>query len=190
MKSILRTSLISMGLAIVTFLIINSTFQASIVKDVSMQPTLIDGQRLIINKALYDFTNPKRGDIIIVHPPIDSQREFVKRLIGLPRDTIEIKYHVVYVNNIPLVEPYIKTSPDYNFGPFTIPENNYFILGDNRNNSTDSHLNWTVTREEIVGKAWLRIWPPDKWGSPGNYPLNDQLITHRSASTVRVTSPR
>jgi signal peptidase I len=189
MKHILREFLISFGLMVIAFLIVNSLFQASVVRDISMQPTLVDGQRIIISKIAYNFADPKRGDIIIVHPPIDTRREFVKRLIGLPGDTIEIKNHILYVNNVSLDEPYIKADPEYDFGPCAIPENNYFLLGDNRNNSTDSHLNWTVTREEIVGKAWLRIWPLDKWGSPGNYPLDNQLIIRHSVSNPIETLP-
>lgn len=187
MKFYLRDAIITFGLALLFFVIFNTSLQASIVQDVSMQPTLVAGQRIIIVKIFYYFSEPKRGDIIIVHPPIDLEKEFVKRLVGLPGDTIEIKEHQVYVNNIPLNEPYLKNQPAYTYGPFTVPENNYFLLGDNRNNSTDSHFNWTVTRDEIVGKACWRIWPPDKWGSPGNYPLDDQLVGRASSSIILST---
>jgi signal peptidase I len=184
MKVNFRQALITVMLALLLFFTINASLQASIVEDVSMLPTLVAGQRIIIVKIFYYFSEPKRGDIIIVHPPIDQEREFVKRLVGLPGDTIEVKDHLVYVNNISLNEPYLKDRPAYSYGPFTVPDNNYFLLGDNRNNSADSHLNWTVTRDEIVGKAWLRIWPPDKWGSPGSYPLDDELAG-RFASEVQ-----
>ncbi len=176
MKAFIRELIITLGLAIVIFLILQTTIQSSIVLGSSMEPGLIDGQRLIINKAVYHFREPARGDVIILHPPIEPQKEYVKRIIGLSGDVVEIKNGVVYVNHSPLKEPYIKDPPRYNFGPFTVPANNYFVLGDNRNNSNDSHTGWTVSGNEIVGEAWLRIWPVNDWGTIPGYPLNQQLV--------------
>jgi signal peptidase I len=184
MKGFLRELLITLGLAIVLYLLLQTTIQSSIVNNVSMEPTLVANQRLIVIKVMYHFKEPQRGDIIIIHPPIEPQKEYVKRLIGLPGDTIEIKNGLVYVNGVPLNEPYIKESPDYIFSPYRVPDNNYFVLGDNRNNSNDSHAGWTVTRQEIVGKAWLRIWPLSKWGAVGNYPLDAQVTTGKTAIAV------
>ncbi len=174
MKGFLRELLITVGLAIVIFLVLQTTIQSSIVLGSSMEPNLADGQRLIINKAIYHFREPTRGDIIILHPPIEPQKEYVKRVIGLPGDTVEVRNGVVYVNGSALKEPYIKDPPRYNLPPTKVPENNYFVLGDNRNNSNDSHAGWTVTSQEIVGEAWLRIWPLDEWGTVWNYPLGQQ----------------
>ena len=81
------------------------------------------------------------------------------------------------INGSPLDEPYIKDQPNYSLGPQKIPENNYFVLGDNRNNSNDSHNGWTVPRENIIGKSWLSIWPPRQWGLVTNYPLQEQLTS-------------
>jgi signal peptidase I len=175
MKSWLRETLITLGLALVIFFILQTTIQSSIVDGSSMQPSLEDGQRLIVIKAAYHFSSPQRGDIIIIHPPVAPQKQWVKRVIGIPGDTIEIKNGTVYVNNIPLDEPYIKAPPDYTYGPVTVPEDNYFVMGDNRNNSTDSHYGWTVPRENIVGEVWLRIWPLDEWGIVHGYPLDNEL---------------
>jgi signal peptidase I len=175
MKGFVRELLITLGLAIVIYLLLQLVIQSSIVNNISMQPTLIDGQRLIVGKAAYWFSEPQRGDIVIVRPPIETSTEYVKRLIGLPGDTIAVKGGKVYVNGVALVEPYIKESPASTFSPYVVPENHYFLMGDNRNHSNDSRSGWTVTRQEIVGKAWLRIWPLDKWGLVGNYPLAPQL---------------
>ena len=175
MKGFLREALITLVLAVAIYFLLQTAIQASIVHNVSMQPTLFAGQRIIVLKPYYHFTQPDRGEIIIIRPPIAPGEEWVKRVIGLPGDTVEVRNGYVYVNGVPLEEPYIKDKPDYRFGPFTVPEDNYFVMGDNRNNSTDSHYGWTVSRDDIVGKAWLRIWPLNKWGSPGSYPLNEQL---------------
>lgn len=176
MKGFLREALITLVLAAVIYFIIQTTIQTSVVNNVSMQPTLIAGHYIIVIKPYYLFTQPDRGEIIIIHPPFAPEEEWVKRVIGLPGDTVEIKNGLVYVNGTPLDEPYIKSPPSYQYGPFTVPPDRYFVLGDNRNNSTDSHFGWTVSRQDIVGKAWFRIWPLNKWGSPGSYPLNKQLV--------------
>jgi signal peptidase I len=174
-KGIVREVLITLGLALAIFIIMQTTIQSSIVDGSSMQPGLEDGQRLIVFKAAYTFGDPQRGDIIIIHPPVAPQKQWVKRLIGMPGDTIEVRNGTVYVNGVPLEEPYIKDEPEYRFGPFTVPEENYFVMGDNRNNSTDSHYGWTVTRDDIVGEVWLRIWPLSKWGVVHGYPLENVL---------------
>jgi len=172
MKPYLRELLITLALAAVIFIALRLVIQSSEVFDISMQPTLIAGQRLIVIKT---FFSPQRGDIIVVYPPMENTRQYVKRLIGLPGDTVEIHGGKVYVDNVALVEPYIKAEPAYTMSTVTLGPDQYFVLGDNRNNSTDSHFGWTVTRAEIVGKAWLRFWPLDKFGNPGSYNIGSEL---------------
>ena len=91
-----------------------------------------------------------------------------------------MKNHYLYVNHIPLIEPYLKEVPNYEYGPFQITAGHYFVLRDNRNNNMDSHYNWTVTRDKIIGKTWLRIWPLSLFESVGNYPLDSQLLISTS----------
>jgi signal peptidase I len=181
MKAYLKELLITLGLAIVLFLLLRTVIQSSEVFDISMQNTLIEGQRLIVIKTFY---TPHRGDIIVLYPPMENKRQYVKRLIGMPGDTVEIKNQKVYVNGVALDEPYIKAVPNYVMAAKTLPEDAYFVLGDNRNNSSDSHFGWTVTRHNIVGKAWLRFWPFSKFGGPGNYPLDKQL-THSAPAALK-----
>ncbi len=189
-KGIVREILITVGLAVVIYLLITTVIQNSEVHDISMQNTLIAGQRLVVVKPYYNFTDPQRGDIIVLRPPMDSQVEFVKRLIGLPGDTILIKGGKVYVNDVLLNEPYIKEVPLSTYGPFTVPEGRYFVMGDNRNHSSDSRTGWTITREEIVGKAVFRYWPLNKFGEPGNYPLNQEVESGINTSPLAsVESP-
>ncbi len=170
MKAFLRDILVTFILTIIIFFLVQTTIQVSIVNGSSMEPHLQHKQRLIVNKAVYFFHQPERGDVIIFHPPDHPEESpFIKRIIGLPGDTVEITTEVVYVNGSPLDEPYIKEPPNYTFPKEKIPENGYFVLGDNRNNSNDSHSDWTVPRQNIIGKAWLSIWPPSEWGLAPNY---------------------
>jgi len=182
-KGWVRELLITLGLAVVIFLIFQFTIQSSIVDGSSMLPGLENGQRLIVSKAAYFFSDPQRGDIIIIHPPVSPQKQWVKRVIGLPGDTVQIKNGTVYVNGIALDEPYINESPEYTYGPVTVPPENYFVMGDNRNNSTDSHYGWTVSRDQIVGEVWLRIWPVSEWGVVHGYPLDTEIEAAGTADT-------
>ncbi len=178
MRAFLRDILLIVVAAVVITLLIQTTVPKSSVIGYSMEPSLQNGQQLLINKVLYYFREPERGDVIILHPPPPYSPEtdpFIKRIIALPGDTIEVKNGAVYVNGLKLDEPYIKEPPAYNLQLKKIPENEYFVLGDNRNNASDSHNGWTVPRQNIIGKAWLSIWPPGEWGLVPNYSLNEQL---------------
>jgi len=175
MKAFLREILITIILAIVIFFTLQATVQSFIIVGNSMEPSLHEGQRLLVDKVSYFFHKPERGDIIVFRPPNNSQAEYIKRVIALPDDTVEVKEEAVYVNGLPLNEPYIKDPPRYTSHEQKILENEYFVLGDNRNNSNDSHNGWTVPHQNIIGKAWLSIWPPNEWGLVLNYPLPEQL---------------
>lgn len=175
MKVLIREILITLVLAVAIFFVLQTTIQSSIVVGSSMQPGLENGQRLLVNKAVYHFRAPRRGDVVIFHSPAGYELDFIKRVIGLPGDTIEVKNGTVVVNGASLEEPYIKARPSYSFGPYVVPPGNYFVLGDNRNNSNDSHTGWTVPEGSIVGKAWLSIWPPRDWGTIRAFPLSNQL---------------
>ncbi len=183
MRAFFRDILLILVAAVVISLLIQSTVQKSSVFGYSMEPSLQNGQQLLINKVVYYFHEPERGDVIILRPPSPYNPEtkpFIKRIIALPGDTIEVKNGAVYVNGSKLDEPYIKEPPNYNLQQKKIPENEYFVLGDNRNNTNDSHNGWTVPRQNIIGKAWLSIWPPGEWGFMPNYSLNEQLESSRS----------
>ena len=143
----------------------------------SMEPTLHWGQWLLTNKIAYHSHEPERGDIIIFHPLYNPKVDIIKRLIALPDDTVEVRDGVVYVNDLSLDEPYVKEPPTYIFFRMIVPENEYFVLGDNRNDAFDSHVGWTLPRQSIVGKAWLSIWPPSQWGLVAHYSLQEQLVS-------------
>jgi signal peptidase I len=135
----------------------------------SMMPTLQVGDRLIIEKVSYRFRSPQRGDIIVFKAPpaLIAQSihdDFTKRIIGLPGDGIAIKNGQVFVNGSAIAEPYIQTSPTYNYGPVTVPVDHYFVLGDNRNHSYDSHFWGFVPRQNIMGHAVLHLSFPPRFG--------------------------
>ena len=185
MRAFLREILVILIVAIVIFFLLQIVFQKAGVNGYCMEPGLQDGQQLLINKVVYYFHEPERGDVIILHPPppySPKELPFIKRIIALPGDTIEVKNGAVYVNGLKLDEPYIKEPPAYNLPPKKITENEYFVLGDNRNNTSDSHNGWTVPRQNIIGKAWLSIWPLSEWGLVQNYPLNKQLESSSASS--------
>jgi len=130
----------------------------------SMDPTLENNQYLAVGKLGYRLHAPQRGDIIVFRDPREDGRKLIKRVIGLPGEVLEIRNGQVLVNNQPLDEPYVLSQGHYSYPPMTLPEDEYFVLGDNRNNSSDSH-NWgLLPRKEIIGKAWLSYWPPRLWG--------------------------
>lgn len=179
MRNFLREASVTIIIAVVIFLIARETIQTYEVFMTSMEPNFYEGQRVVVNKAAYWgwVGEPERGDVIIFNAPNNSKEDFIKRVIGVPGDTVEVKGGSVYVNGTPLVEPYIPpgNAPTYIMRQTSIPDEKYFVLGDNRNHSNDSHNGWLVDEEDIHGKAWLSTWPPDTWGLVTNYPLEDQL---------------
>lgn len=178
MKAFLRDVLTTFLLAAVVYVGLSYTIQDYVVRQSSMEPNFHEGQRVLVNKVAYKFHAPGRGDVIILHPPQSPDPKaipFIKRIIALPGDSVDIKNGEVRINGVKLNEPYIKGPPNYTYHLSKIPENEYFVLGDNRANSEDSHLGWTVPRQNIIGKAWLSIWPLDKWGLASNFNLPVQV---------------
>lgn len=139
----------------------------------SMEPTLQINDHLMIEKVSYHLQKPERGDIVVFNPTDALKQEnyhqaFIKRIIGLPGDTVEVKGGHVYINGKVITEDYIKEVPKYNYGPQIVPDDQYLVLGDNRNNSYDSHLWGFVPRENLIGKAFVRFWPLNRVGTIDN----------------------
>lgn len=150
-------------LTLFIFWIVNTATGRFRIEGHSMLPTLNEGEYVIIDKLSYYLDEPERGDIIVLRFPNDRSRDFIKRVIGLPGDHIEIAEGRVMVNGETLDEPYINAQPTYS-GSWDVPDEQFFVLGDNRNNSSDSH-NWSyLPEDDIVGKAWLIYWGPESWG--------------------------
>jgi signal peptidase I len=137
----------------------------------SMFPTLEIGDRLVVEKVSYRFGEIHHGDIVVFQPPPQLQRQgyqpnqaFIKRAIAIPGDTVEVNDGLVYVNNQPLTEHYIAQPPQYNLMPITVPEGTLFVMGDNRNNSNDSHIWGFLPQNKIIGHAVFRFWPLSRFG--------------------------
>ena len=133
----------------------------------SMLPTIQLQDRVMVNKFIYYFKEPERGDIVVFDPPeaLNVNEDYIKRVIGLPGETIEIKNATVYVDGEALNEPYLYETINYEFGPVVVPEDALFVMGDNRNPSFDSHRwNAWLTRDHLKGKAFLIYWPVNHMG--------------------------
>ena len=171
MSKFIRDIIITILAAVAVFLILQAAVGSFKVYGMSMLPGIKHGDYIMVSKVEYYFQNPRRGDVIVFHSPRTPDTDLIKRVIGLPGDTIEIKSGKVYVNNVPLAEPYILEPPNYKYPQEQVPPDQYFVLGDNRNNSADSHTGWVMPRQNIIGKAWISYWPPPDWMVIKHYPL-------------------
>lgn len=160
---IFREVAITVLIALAVFAVLRLTVQSYTVVMSSMEPNFYQGDCIMVNKVCYHSSGPQRGDVVVFDPPFDSAHPYIKRVIGLPDDTVEIRDGQVFINGIPLEEEYVMAPPDYTMSPIEVTENEYFVLGDNRNNSNDSHTGWMVPRDNIIGRAWFVYWPPSRW---------------------------
>jgi signal peptidase I len=154
-ETILLTTLI--------FLVVNALTGRFRIEGQSMEPNLHDGEYVLIDKVSYALHPPARGDVIVFLRP--NERDFIKRVIGVPGDTVEVRDGQVYVNGVPLDEPYLNQRTLSTMASRRVEAGRYFVLGDNRNNSSDSRAFGTIAAEDIVGRAWLVYWPPADWGT-------------------------
>jgi len=164
-KSELRENVEAFAIAVLTILFINIfVFQSFIVKGPSMIPTLQDGERLIVNKFIYRFRAPRTGDIVIVKPPNDPEKKYIKRVIAGPfgSPSLYIQNSKTYVDGVELDEPYIKEKMEQDLESLVVPEGKIFVMGDNRNWSKDSRDPDVgfIPLENVVGKAEVIFWPP------------------------------
>ena len=164
-KAWLRELLESVIPALVIVLVVNVFLaQATRVEGQSMEPNLHNNERLIIEKISYRFVEPKRGDVIVLRRPGRSTEPLIKRVVGLPGETVETRNGRVYINGKVLDEPYLNQQTWGDMPPRLVPEEHVFVLGDNRRASNDSRAFGTVAYDDIVGRAWLRYWPPHDAG--------------------------
>ena len=149
-------------LAVVLYFGINAVSARVRVDGFSMNPTLQNGEYILVNKLAYKLGQPERGDIVVFKFPLNPQEDLIKRIIGLPGDSVTVHSGVVTVNDTTLNEPYIKEAPYYD-GEWIVPDGQLFVLGDNRNDSRDSHQWGMLPDENVIGRAVLIYWPPDEW---------------------------
>ncbi|MBV9896028.1 MAG: signal peptidase I [Chloroflexi bacterium] len=168
----------TLALMVALFIGVRVLFQNFRVDGPSMQPTLTSGQLLWVNKVAYYRWNeqyilggPQRGDIAVLHSPDPTDDvDLIKRIIGLPGDSVRVERGTVFINDRPLAEPYIHFEASYTYPlddhDLVVPAAEYFVLGDNRPNSRDSHFGWFVPAENLIGRSQLSYWPPADWGIP------------------------
>ena len=148
-------------LALILYFLIDSVIARVRVENISMEPTLVPGEFLLVNKLAYKWGTPRRGDIVVFHYPQNLEVDYIKRVVGLPGDMVSIRDGRVIVNSEIQDEPYISSPPEYT-GDWTVNEGSLFVLGDNRNWSSDSHSWGFVPLENVVGRAMFIYWPLNK----------------------------
>jgi len=170
-----RDNLLTLAIALILALLIRTFLAESrYIPSDSMVPSLYPGDRLVVEKIAYRFRPPQLGDIVVFEPPealqmigYSASQAFIKRVIGTPGQVVQVHEGKVYLDNQPVVESYIAEAPQYEWGPLRVPEHELFVMGDNRNNSNDSHIWGFLPEQQIVGRAVFRFWPPGQVGPLG-----------------------
>lgn len=169
-SQLVREIVETVALTVLIFLVIRFVIQSYHVEGASMQTTLTSDNFVIVNKVAYLFRTPQRGDVIVFHYPLDTTRDFIKRVIGLPGDTVTVDNSHVWVNGVLLKEPYVNISYNDVGSTWKIPPGQYFVMGDNRPVSDDSRSWGCVPKDFIVGKAVAVYWPIKTWQILNTYP--------------------
>ncbi len=152
-------------LTLVIFFLIQTVVRNFRVVGTSMEPNLHNSQYLIIDKLSYRFGHPHRGDVVVFEPPTRPGEDYVKRVISLPGELVEIRRGQVFVNGQLLGEPYTVRPGSYSMEARRVGAEELFVLGDNRNSSSDSHTWGMLPVSKVVGRAWVSYWPPSQWGA-------------------------
>jgi signal peptidase I len=160
LREIIETVLLTAAI----FLLVNAATGRFRIEGQSMEPNLHDGEYVLIDKISYLLHPPERGDVVVFVPP-NNDRDYIKRVIGLPGDSVEVRGGRVYVNGVLLDEPYLTNFSGGDVPPRVVEEGRYFVMGDNRNNSSDSRSFGAITPQSIVGRAWVVYWPPSDWST-------------------------
>ncbi len=162
--AVLREVLETIILTLVIFLLVRTVVQNFRVEGSSMEPNFHDRQFLLVNKLAYRLGEPVRGDVIVFRYPYDPSRDFIKRIIGLPGETVEIRNGAVYINSQPIEDLATVNQASYSMAPVTLGPDEFFVLGDNRPNSSDSHSWGNLPTNLVVGKVIFSYWPLNDWG--------------------------
>jgi signal peptidase I len=161
-------------LAVVLFLVLQFFVQNTVVEGQSMQPNFVDREHLLVSKLAYRMGEPKRGDVVVFRAPGTADKDYIKRVIGLPGETVELRSGVVHVDGAAIEEPWSPVPDTSDFGPYQVPSDHLFVLGDNRPNSNDSRVfgrladtgltQPAIPLDLVVGRAWVVLWPADRIG--------------------------
>ncbi len=165
--NLLREIIETVLLTAIIFLLVNTATGRFRIEGQSMEPNLHDNEYVLIDKISYLLHTPERGDVVVLLRP--GERDYIKRIIGLPGDTVEVRGGQVVVNGLVLEEPYINQAIRVDIPARQVEPERYFVMGDNRNNSSDSRSFGTVAAKDIVGRAWIVYWPPSAWSAVPHY---------------------
>ncbi len=166
--ALLREIIETVILTVIIYAVVNFATGRFKVEGSSMEPSVHPGQYVLVDKVSYRLGQPQRGDVVVFNYPLATDRDFIKRIIGLPGETVSVANGVVQVNDHALKEPYI-AAPPLTGGTWTLSPDQYFVMGDNRNNSSDSRSWGPLDRKYLIGKAVLVYWPPVNWGLVPHY---------------------
>lgn len=192
----LRELVETIVLSLIIFLLMRQVVQNYRIESQSMEPNFCEGQFILVNKLAYVLGEPKRGDVVVFHNPNNQQEDYIKRIMGLPGDTLTIRNQKIFINgNEPedtLDEPYLfnQVSPGENVGPVVIEQDRLFVMGDNRTNSSDSRSTvGQLSQELLVGKAWLRVWPFERWGLINHFDLEPGIALDKETAAPNEACP-
>lgn len=164
--AIIRDVLEAIVLAIVLFLVLRIGVQSTVVEGASMHPNLVDGEWVLVNKLAYRWDEPARGEVIVFSAPDEPDKDYIKRIVGLSGETVQLRSGRLLIDGQPFEEPWLPVLDQRAFGPHTIPEGHVFVMGDNRPQSNDSR-SWRepeLPLERVIGKVWISVWPLSTWG--------------------------
>ncbi|MBI5879869.1 MAG: signal peptidase I [Chloroflexi bacterium] len=160
----IRETVETIALTLIIFLVIRAGVQNFRIEGQSMEPNFHDGQYLLVSKIDYMIGKPQRGDVVVFIAPTNQEKDFIKRVIGLPGETVEIRDGRITINGRELPQNYTVNTGTYSYGPVKVGDEELFVLGDNRNYSSDSHSWGMLPQKDLIGKAWVSYWPPPQWG--------------------------
>lgn len=174
MRNLTSEIVLTILLAALIFAGVQVTLQSFRVEGISMEPTINDGQYILANKAVYFFRPPRRGEVIVFQLSSGPHTDYIKRVIALPGETVWAQEGKVHIKDAEgkeyiLEEPYLEGEKNFSFDPYLVRPGHYFVLGDNREHSSDSRKWGDISGENIIGKAWLYYWPPSEWGRVKSY---------------------
>lgn len=166
----LRETVVTLLIALIILGAMRAVVQSYRVQGRSMEPSFLEGQYLMVNKLIYRLHTPRRGDVIVFWPPKFTDRPYIKRVIALPGERITLRNGAIFIDGVLLDEPsYIPSTVPYRESTLLVPEGQYYVLGDNRGNSSDSRFWGPVPEENIIGTVWFSYWPPGEWGLSPSY---------------------
>ncbi|MGH2522169.1 MAG: signal peptidase I [Anaerolineales bacterium] len=179
-KSLLREIIETILLTVLIYVAVNFATGRFRVEGNSMEPSVHDSQYVLVDKISYKLVEPQRGDVVVFYYPLGTERDFIKRVIGLPGETVSVANGGVRINGQAIAEPYIAAPPNYE-STWTLGPGQFFVLGDNRNSSSDSHSWGPLDRKYLIGKAVLVYWPPTHWGLMPHYAYPEPIPSSSSS---------